>query len=177
MRLKAAVRAPTRAFRTCGTSPANETIGTVLKVLKFATILILTCATFQAADMASWYGEQHRDLPMANGKPFNPDKLTAASWFYELGTKVTVRRGNRSVVVVVTDRGPAERLVREGRKIDLSRAAFAKLADPDLGLIHVTIHPHVPQPSAVQRATGQRAELGKLQGTRGRLLASNSATR
>jgi rare lipoprotein A len=41
--------------------------------------------------------------------------------------------------VEITDRGPAKRLLNEGRKIDLSRAAFAKLADPDLGLIAVTV--------------------------------------
>jgi rare lipoprotein A len=76
---------------------------------------------------------------MANGQPFDPDKLTAASWFYDLGTKVVVTHENRSVIVEITDRGPARLLVREGRKIDLSRAAFAKLADPDLGLIDVTI--------------------------------------
>jgi len=76
---------------------------------------------------------------MANGKPFNPDRLTAASWFYPLGTRVVVTHADRSVVVEITDRGPAKRLVKEGRKIDLSRAAFAKLADPDLGLIEVII--------------------------------------
>jgi hypothetical protein len=32
-----------------------------------------------------------------------------------------------------------KRLVKEGRKIDLSRAAFAPLADPDFGLIAVSI--------------------------------------
>jgi rare lipoprotein A len=52
---------------------------------------------------------------------------------------VVVTHANRSVVVEITDRGPAKRLVTEGRKIDLSLAAFAKLADPDLGLIAVTI--------------------------------------
>jgi rare lipoprotein A (peptidoglycan hydrolase) len=104
-----------------------------------AAFLILSCLTCQAADRASWYGEKHRDLPMANGQPFNPDKLTAASWFFDLGTKVIVTHANRSVVVEITDRGPAKRLVNEGRKIDLSRAAFVKLADPDLGLIDVTI--------------------------------------
>jgi len=77
---------------------------------------------------------------MANGQPFDPDKLTAASWDYDLGTKVVVTRGDRSVVVEITDRGPARRLFREGRKIDLSEAAFAKLADTDEGLIEVTIH-------------------------------------
>jgi rare lipoprotein A len=76
---------------------------------------------------------------MANGRPFNPDRLTAASWFYELVTKVCVRSGDKQVIVTITDRGPAYRLVRQGRMIDLSAAAFRRLADPDLGLIPVTI--------------------------------------
>ena len=102
-------------------------------------LLILSCLTCRAADRASWYGEKQRDLPMANGQRFNPDKLTGASWFFDFGTQVVVTHANRSVVVEITDRGPAKRLLYEGRKIDLSRAAFAKLADPDLGLINVTI--------------------------------------
>ena len=104
-----------------------------------AALLILLCLTCQAADRASWYGEKHRGLPMANGQRFNPDMLTAASWFFDFGTKVVVTHANRSVVVEIADRGPANRLVNEGRKIDLSRAAFAKLADLDLGLIAVTV--------------------------------------
>jgi len=76
---------------------------------------------------------------MANGDRFNPDTLTAASWFYAFGTKVVVTHNHRSIVVEITDRGPAKRLVNAGRKIDLSRAAFARLANPDLGLISVTI--------------------------------------
>jgi rare lipoprotein A len=104
-----------------------------------ATFFIVSCLVCQAADLASWYGEEHRGLLMANGQRFNPNKLTAASWFYHLGTKVVVTHENRSVIVEITDRGPARLLVREGRKIDLSRAAFAKLADPDLGLIEVTV--------------------------------------
>jgi rare lipoprotein A len=109
-----------------------------MKMLKLAALVIFGCLTCQAAERSSWYGEQHRGLLMANGKKFNPDKLTAASWFFDLGTKVVVRHGNRSVTVVITDRGPAQRLVKEGRTIDLSRAAFAKLANPNLGLIEVT---------------------------------------
>lgn len=104
-----------------------------------APLLMVFCLTCQAADLASWYGEEHRGLLMANGQRFDPDKLTAASWFYDLGTKVIVTHENRSVIVEITDRGPARLLMKEGRKIDLSRAAFAKLADPDLGLIDVTI--------------------------------------
>jgi rare lipoprotein A len=94
--------------------------------------------------LASWYGEEHRGKLMANGKRFNPDKPTAASWFYPLGTKlrVTVKSTSgrrRSVQVTVTDRGPARDLVRQGRIIDLGRAAFEKIAQPDLGLVAVTV--------------------------------------
>ena len=95
--------------------------------------------------LASWYGEEHRGKLMANGKRFDPDKLTAASWFYPLGAKlrVTVKSTSgrrRSVQVTVTDRGPARDLVqRDGRIIDLGRAAFRKIAQPDLGLVAVIV--------------------------------------
>ncbi len=39
-------------------------------------------------------------------------------------------------MMIVTDRGPAKRL---GREIDLSRAAFARLAPLKLGLIEVKV--------------------------------------
>ena len=97
--------------------------------------------------LASWYGEPHRDRLMANGDPFDPGKCTAASWFYPLGTKLRITlQGNdgtrkKSVVVTVTDRGPAMRLVREGRVIDLAEAAFKRLADPEVGLVKVRIQP------------------------------------
>src|SRR3954466_2919634 len=96
--------------------------------------------------MASWYGEDHRGRLMANGKRFNPDKFTAASWFYPLGTKVRVSTNEqpqlrRSVIVTITDRGPAKELVRGGRIIDLGHAPFKQLAHPDLGLIEVIVQP------------------------------------
>ena len=116
---------------------------------------ILLCSAIQAFSgavtgdqkgIASWYGETHRGRLMANGKPFNPDKLTAASWFYPLGTRVRVTVSDRlmprkSVLVTITDRGPALVLVRGGRVIDLGHAAFKKIAPPDLGLIRVTVQP------------------------------------
>jgi rare lipoprotein A len=107
-----------------------------------------------ASGEASWYGESHRGKLMANGKPFNPDNLTAASWFYPLGTKVRVTlredastshaKSQTTVLVTITDRGPAKRLVRTGRIIDLSHAAFVALASPDLGLVQVEVEP-IPQ--------------------------------
>jgi len=96
--------------------------------------------------LASWYGEELRGKLMANGRRFDPDKLTAASWFYPLGTRVrvTVRSPAfeaRSVLVTITDRGPAKRLVGQGRVIDLGLAAFQRIAEPDLGLVEVIVEP------------------------------------
>ncbi|HWC61505.1 MAG TPA: septal ring lytic transglycosylase RlpA family protein [Verrucomicrobiae bacterium] len=130
------------------------------KSYRFATLL-LSCGALvsmmtQAAraelttvprkGLASWYGEADRGKLMANGKKFNPDKLTAASWFYPLGTRVRVTIHSpdfepRSVLVTITDRGPAKRLVQQGRVIDLGRAAFQKIAHPDLGLVEVVVEP------------------------------------
>ncbi len=97
--------------------------------------------------LASFYGEECRGLPMADrGRPFEPEALTCASWFYDFGTVLEVRCGARTVLVVVTDRGPAWRLVKKGVVIDLSAHAFALLS-PDRkhplrpGPIPVSIRP------------------------------------
>jgi rare lipoprotein A len=76
---------------------------------------------------------------MANGQPFNPAAMTCASWDYPFGTKLRIEHNAKAVVVTVTDRGPAKRLYRKGRKLDLSRAAFKQLAPLDKGLIRVRI--------------------------------------
>ena len=92
--------------------------------------------------VASWYGEAHRGKLMANGKKFDPDNLTAASWFYPLGTRVRVTlqsEPERTVLVTITDRGPGRRYVQQGRIIDLAEGAFKELASPDLGLVPVTV--------------------------------------
>jgi rare lipoprotein A (peptidoglycan hydrolase) len=48
--------------------------------------------------------------------------------------------------VEVTDRGPAKRLYRQGRKLDLSRAAFERIGKLSDGLLEVeivtVINPH-----------------------------------
>lgn len=114
--------------------------------------LIMLCAFFGASlltgalaawagthTQASWYGEEYRGRPMANGQPFNPDRLTGASWDWPLGTRLLVHHAGRTVCVEITDRGPSQRLHAQGRALDLSRAAFARLADPRLGVIPVAI--------------------------------------
>jgi len=80
---------------------------------------------------------------MANGERFDPSKMTAASWYYPLGTRVRVSLKDpaRSVIVTISDRGPARSLVREGRIIDLAQAAFEHLARSSIGLVAVTVEP------------------------------------
>ena len=89
---------------------------------------------------ATWYGRAHAGKLMANGKPFDPSKLTCASWFHPFGTVLRVYHGAKHVDVKVTDRGPAKRLVRDDNRIvDLSEAAFKILAPLTQGKIEVRI--------------------------------------
>lgn len=99
-------------------------------------ILCLLSAASCHAGTASYYSWDHAGRITASGVPFNPAALTCASWHYPLGTRLRVSHGGRSVVVVCNDRGPARRLRRE---IDLSEAAFRKLAPTEVGLIEVKI--------------------------------------
>jgi rare lipoprotein A len=113
--------------------------------------------------IASWYGEEHRGKLMANGKRFDPDKLTAASWFYPLGTKVRVSLASTSqprasVVVTITDRGPDKHLVRDGRIIDLSHASFKRLGAPEVGLLEVKVAPIQPEPKTPTSPSDSIAE-------------------
>ncbi|HWZ55398.1 MAG TPA: septal ring lytic transglycosylase RlpA family protein [Verrucomicrobiae bacterium] len=92
---------------------------------------------------ASWYGAQHQGRKMANGQRFDRRKLTAASWYFPLGTKIRVVnvKNGESVVVTVTDRGPNLRL---HRILDLSEAAANRLGYVEEGLTPVFIYPLAP---------------------------------
>lgn len=71
---------------------------------------------------------------MANGQRFDPDRLTCASWRYRLGSRLKLtNRAGQSVVVVCSDRGPGRWLLKT-RQMDLSRAAFEKIAGLELGI-------------------------------------------
>lgn len=63
----------------------------------------------------------------------------AAMWDVPLGTRIKVCAVNsgRCTKVRVLDRGPNRRL--KARIIDLSKVAFAEIADPAQGLIQVEV--------------------------------------
>jgi rare lipoprotein A len=90
--------------------------------------------------MASWYGGRHQGRKMANGQRFDSRKLTAASWYFPLGTTIRVvnLETDESVVVQITDRGPNLRL---HRILDLSEAAATALNYVQDGLTHVFVFP------------------------------------
>lgn len=96
--------------------------------------------------LASYYSYECADKPMANGKIFNPEKRTCASWFYKFGTVLEVKSldTGRTTEVVVTDRGPNMRLVKEGRIIDLSRRAFQDICATRMGLTKVKVTVKLP---------------------------------
>jgi rare lipoprotein A (peptidoglycan hydrolase) len=89
---------------------------------------------------ASWYGGKHQGRKMANGQRFDRRKLTAASWYFPLGTKIRVVNveNGESVIVTITDRGPNLRL---HRILDLSQAAAERLGYVGQGLTPVFLYP------------------------------------
>lgn len=98
---------------------------------------------------ASWYsvescqrefGENWDGLT-ASGEVFDENKFTCASWDYAFGTKLRIRNteNNKSVIVIVTDRGPTKRLYKKGRIIDLSKRAFSEIASLKQGIIQIKV--------------------------------------
>jgi len=98
---------------------------------------------FMLAGKASWYSKKSPGIKKrtANNEIFNDMDLTCAMWGapFNQTVKVTNRKNGKSVVVRVNDRGPHFRYFRKGRVIDLSKAAFAKIASLDSGLIDVEV--------------------------------------
>jgi hypothetical protein len=76
---------------------------------------------------------------LTNSIKFNPEAMTAACNLFPLGSWLKVTYKDKSIIVMVTDRGPG----KEGRHdwIDLTRGAFSKLAPLELGVISVDVEP------------------------------------
>jgi hypothetical protein len=81
------------------------------------------------------------DWNTASGKHIYPWTIGCASWFYPLGSylKVTNLKTGKTIRCEVIDRGPSKSLVVQGRIIDLTTAAFAKICNTDVGLVRVKV--------------------------------------
>ncbi|BCS87809.1 septal ring lytic transglycosylase RlpA family protein [Pseudodesulfovibrio sediminis] len=96
-----------------------------------------TARGYDEVGMASWYGKDFHGKKTANGYIYNMYGVSAAHKTLPLGTKVRVTNleNNKSVVLVINDRGPFVR----GRIIDLSYGAAKALGTVDTGVAKVRI--------------------------------------
>jgi rare lipoprotein A len=114
----------------------------IITVLIAITLLLSPESALAGAQTmeVSWYGAQFQGSRMANGKVFNKNNPTlAAHKTLPFGTKIRLEnpRTNRTLVVVVSDRGPFVR----GRDLDISEAAARRLGilQQGVGLLRSTI--------------------------------------
>lgn len=115
------------------------------RILRISAGLALACAIASStADaqgllrftgVAAYYSKDYKGRT-ASGDRYDPQKFTAAHRTLPFGTRLRVidPKTQRSVVVIVNDRGP----FTKGRVIDLSLAAAKALRMTDRGLIKVT---------------------------------------
>lgn len=100
--------------------------------------------------LATRYGTgETLNVHTSSGEIFDPSQMTAASWFYPLGTivKVTDVSNGNQVVVRINDRGPNRVLHHDKYHqdviIDLTAGAMRHL-DPNSGKISVIVEPVCP---------------------------------
>lgn len=92
---------------------------------------------------ASWYSKQSPGIRKhtANNEVFDDRAMTCAMWGapFNQRLRVTNLDNGKSVVVRVNDRGPHPRFFHQGRIIDLTEAAFSRIAPTRQGLIPIRI--------------------------------------
>lgn len=87
--------------------------------------------------LASWYGHKFNGRKTASGERFDMHAMTCAHRTLPFGTKLRVTNpdNNKSVLVIVNDRGPFIR----GRSLDLSYGAAEKIGIVKKGVGRVKI--------------------------------------
>ncbi len=118
----------------------------LLSILYIA-LLITSCAPASRPDYvpgpgieyvtASWYGEKFHGRPTSCGERYDMYGLTAAHKTMKFGIKLRVTNpdNNKSVVVIVNDRGP----FIPGRDLDLSYGAAKAIGHVEKGVGRVKI--------------------------------------
>jgi rare lipoprotein A (peptidoglycan hydrolase) len=124
-------------------------LGGQMRTLLIATLLVFMYGSAVAGELkASWYSnaslikegtwKNGKECRMANGRKFDENALTCAARLYPLGSviRVTDVRTNKSVIVTVTDK-IGKRFAAS--RIDLTRAAFLRLAPLSRGVLTVKV--------------------------------------
>lgn len=100
-------------------------------------VLLFSLAFAQRSGTASFYHDKYDGRRAANGSIFKQSGMTCASNVHKMGTmlRVTNKENGKSVLVKVTDTGG----FRLPRIVDLSKAAFSKIASLKRGLVTVLV--------------------------------------
>lgn len=96
-------------------------------LILFSLLPICHADTGWRSGLASWYTPKPQHVRMYG------TQLLTASNEYRPGTRLHVTHEEKAVIVTVCGSGPFVR----GRKLDLSRHAFSRLALPSRGVIRV----------------------------------------
>jgi len=112
---------------------AQESLDSIDKNIEFENLKL-----YKENAHASYYHDKFDGRKTASGVKFDNSKLTAAHKKLPFGTKlkITNEKNDKSVTVVVTDRGPFV----NGREIDLSEKAFMDItSNKKSGVVFVKI--------------------------------------
>ena len=110
-------------------------------------LILLTTPAWGEETEASWYSEASckregtSGIETASRERFRDEGLTCAMRSREWGAKfkVTNLANGKSVIVKLNDFGPNKKLWLAGRHIDLSKGAFARIADLKQGVARVKV--------------------------------------
>lgn len=132
-----------------GNSPEYEVYGATYRVMASAE-------GYRERGGASWYGRKFHGHLTANGEIYDMFAMTAAHKTLPIPSYVRVTHlGNqRSVVVRINDRGP----FHEGRIIDLSYAAAARLDMLTAGSAEVLVEALIPDHTQVAQTAAPRPD-------------------
>jgi rare lipoprotein A len=103
-----------------------------MRIILIMGWLITTSLTFQS----TWYGNSFNGNRTYNGEIFDETKLTCASNYFPIGSKlkVTNLENKKSVIVRVNDKGNFDKYT-----IDLSKGAFKRISNLDKGRIKIKV--------------------------------------
>ena len=123
--------------------PFKTVIGIV--ILLFIALLLIEClkrigtpsGLYPTSGLASWYTAKITAI----GESLTADSFTCALRRRDFGKwyKVCNTENGRCVVVRHNNWGPSWYLYNQGRIVDLSRAAFSRIADLEQGIIPITL--------------------------------------